>query len=411
MKSRDFCLFAALIVTGCSGGTHALPASSSGMTARPGAISPGFVRPAPMARTKILPSSVMRSVSPDQDFAGSGWTQVPGEATQAAAAPDGSLWVLAAQPSGADKYIWHYVNGTWTNIAGLASQLAPAPDGSLYVINSGGGTYHYAGGAWTALGGGAQAISVANDGSTYVISNAGAGSDHAIWKNSGGIWTLVGGAGNMLAANLDPGTYAVNGGVLGPYGLFVVNSAGSIYYTAGGGAYMQFPGAASAVAPSVGGVYVLGYPVNPSGNTIYYYDYKSAAWKAEPGSGVSMSANMQAVYVVSGSGAIYTTPLQQLSPALNPYTVEIDGVGSSAQATFTATAAGGGTVSIDSASTCLTNASTSGVATISPASAASGSTFTVTAVDAGSCTFLVHDAAGNTTTETVNIASTTITGQ
>lgn len=270
--------------------------------------SPAGVKAAPMARTRKLSSSAMRSVKPDADFSGSGWTQIPGSATQAAAAADGSLWVLSTEPSGnPDKYIWHYANGTWTNIPGLASQLAPAPDGSLYVINSGGGTYHYAGGSWTALGGGAQGITVASDGSTYVISNDGSG---AIWKNSAGNWSYIGGSGSLLAANPDPSTYSVQGGTVGPNGLFVINASGGIYYKNGSNPYVQFPGAASGVAPSFGGLYVLGYPAGTQGEPIFYYDYSAGTWKTEPGSGVSVSANAQAIYVVSAGGAIYTTPLK-----------------------------------------------------------------------------------------------------
>lgn len=283
-------------------------ASSPALPARTDVQSPANVKPAPMVITKRLPASAMRIVRPDEDFAGSTWTQIPGSATQVAASYDGSLWVLSTNPAGADKYIWHYANGTWTNIPGLAMQLAVAPDYSLYVINAGGGTYHYAGGTWTALGGGASAISIAADGSAYVVSNGGAGT---IWKNSGGMWTSIGGSAMTIGANWDPNSYAVNGGTVGPYGLFVLNSTGSLYYTTGNGQYLKFPGSASALAPSLGGLYALGYaPGTSNGKTIYYFDYTVGTWKTEPGSGVSMSANFLAAYVVSPSGAIYSTPLQ-----------------------------------------------------------------------------------------------------
>lgn len=370
-------------------------ASGPGLPATANTQSPANVKPAPMAATQRLPASAMRSVRPDTDFAGSTWTQIPGSATQAAAAPDGSLWVLSIDPAGADKYIWHYVNGTWTNIPGLATQLAPAPDGSLYVINSGGGTYRYASGAWTALGGGASAITVASDGSTYVISNSGSG---AIWKNTGGTWSFIGGSGTMLAANPDPATYRLNGGSVGPYGLFVVNSAGSIYYTTGTSPYLQFPGGASAVAPSIGGLYVLGYPASSSGNTIYYYDYTAGTWKAEPGWGVSMSANTQAVYVVSASGAIYTTPLQPPSGppmSASPATVNVMGTGSANMQLFVVSGGAGGYKA---------SGYDASVISVAP-DAFDPSQFDVTGIAAGSPTITITDAAGSTLSVPVTVTT------
>ncbi len=127
----------------------------------PQSISPALIAPAPMAKTAILPSSVM-NVRPPTAIQGLNWTQLPGSASALAAAPDGSLWALSIQPSGADKYIWHYSGGTWTNISGLAAYLAVAPNGTLYAVNSGGGTYSYSAGTWTALGGGASGITAAS---------------------------------------------------------------------------------------------------------------------------------------------------------------------------------------------------------------------------------------------------------
>ncbi len=108
------------------------------------------------------------------------WQQIPGSGAFAAAAQDGSLWVLSDQLAGADKFIWHYVSGVWTNIAGMASRLAVAPNGTLYAINSAGGAYVYnsSSGTFSSLGGGCSDLTVAKDGSLYVLSNGAApGSD------------------------------------------------------------------------------------------------------------------------------------------------------------------------------------------------------------------------------------------
>jgi len=261
-----------------------------------------------MAHTSILPPSVM-NVKPQSAVAGLNWTQLPGTATSAAAAADGSLWVLSDLPSGADKYIWHYVGGSWTNISGLASQIAVAPDGTLYAINSGGGTYSYNAGVWTALGGGASGITTAADGSFYVLSNGGTGPDRAIWHNVGGAWSQVPGSGVAIAGSFD-GSYTLPGGTISHGGLYIVNSQGSMYYENTGGSFVQLPANASLLAPTTaGGVYALGYPANADGNSIYYYDLNAPGWSVQSGAGVSLTSNAGQLYVIGASGAIYTSPV------------------------------------------------------------------------------------------------------
>lgn len=273
-----------------------------------------------MTRTVRLPSSAMRPpLRPDIQIQGLGWTQIPGTASQVAASPDSSLWVLSDQPAGPDKYIWHYVQGTWTNIPGLASQIAAGPNGYLYAVNSSGGTYIYNAGqanpAWSGLGGGARAVSVGQDGTVYVLSNGGGGPDYAIWQFSGGSWSQVPGSGVAIAGNWDWGVYLPNGVGVNPDGLYILNSQGSIYYENTDESFVQFPGSATAIAPiTAGGFFVLGYPPSPNGETIYYNDMGTqvqnpTGWHAQPGSGVGISTDGAHLYVVSSSGGIYSTPV------------------------------------------------------------------------------------------------------
>jgi virginiamycin B lyase len=287
----------------------------------PQSTSPGLIPPAPMAKTAILPSSVM-NVRPQAAIQGANWTPISGTASYAAAAPDGSLWVLSDQPSGGDKYIWHYVSGTWTNIAGLASRLAVAPDGTLYAINSGGGAWKYSGGTWSSLGGGCSDITIANDGSIYVLSNGNsAGSDQAIWHYTTS-WSQVPGAGVRIAGSWDPNTFAVSGGTVSAGGLYILNSIGSIYYENTSNSFVQLPGSASAIAPTtIGGVFVLGYPANTNGNNIYYYDLNSPGWTAQSGTGVSLSTDSTHLYVIGSTGGIYSSPVKTTSGTIVSYPV------------------------------------------------------------------------------------------
>jgi hypothetical protein len=309
-------VFLALFAAGCSshGGGGATPALPSAMTSMPQSVSPGSIVPPPMAQTPILPAGAMQSpadagAKPMSAIQGLSYSQVPGSASVASAAADGTLWVLSNAPAGADKYIWHYAGGTWTNISGLANHISAAPDGSLYASNSVGGAYHYVSGTWTALGGGVSDIAAASDNSLYVLSNgATAGTDQAIWHFTTG-WTQIPGSGVHISASFDVGTHEVPGGIIQPGGLYVVNSSGLIFYTPGNGSYIQFPGAAAAIAPSAGGIFALGYPSSGSGTPIYYYDLDNPGWASSGGSGVAITANATALYVIASSSAIFTTPL------------------------------------------------------------------------------------------------------
>jgi streptogramin lyase len=328
MSLRSF-LFSALALTvvlaGCSG-SRQMPQSGGVMLGTPKSVSPASISPAPMAHTAILPSSDM-SAKPRSAIQGANWTQIPGAASYAAAAPDGSLWVLSTAPSGADKYIWHYVSGTWTNISGLATRLSVAPNGTLYAINSGGGTYSYSGGTWTALGGGASDITAAADGSFYVLSNGNsAGSDQAIWHYTTS-WTQVAGSGVRIAASWDPNSFVLSNGTVSPGGLYILNSIGSIYYENANNSFVQLPGNASAIAPTtIGGVFVLGYPTNGSGNVIYYYDLNAQGWSAQSGAGVSISTDGAHLYAIGSSGGIFSTPVKSTSGTIVEYSLSKTGV-------------------------------------------------------------------------------------
>lgn len=327
MRRRHFafpvvCVTAALLLAACSGGGHAslpprAPTAGNMNTLMPKSVSPALVKPAPMASTVPLPASAMRSPrTTDTALQGLNWTQMTGSASQVVAAGDGSIWVLSDQPSGStDKYIWHFANNAWTNIPGMASRIAVTPGGNLYAVNSGGGTYLYntQTAQWTALGGGALDVTAAADGSTYVLSNAGSGPDYAIWHNEQGVWTQVPGAGVRLAASLDTGTYTA-GATLTPGGLYVINSAGSIYYHDPVNGWIGFPGAASDIAPtSYGGLFVLAYPNNSAGEQIYYFDLDNPQWQAQPGQAKSMSIAGGHLYVVASNGAIYSTNAQPVA--------------------------------------------------------------------------------------------------
>ncbi len=302
-----------LAMNGCGGrgaGTSAVPPRTEVPTAR--SVSPASIAVAPMARTPILPPSVMTSLKPAGEIQQLGWTQIPGGGIAVAASPDGSIWVLSSVGTGPDRAIWHYASGSWTNIPGAAMRLAAAPDNSLWVVNSIGGIYHYANGAWTAIAGGASDITVGADGSVYVISNQGGGPfGYGIWHYSGGSWTQMPGAGVRIAASWDTGTYT---GV-SPGGFWVTNAAEGIYYYNPGSGFAQVPGAAAALAPTKnGGLFVLGVPPSPQGDPIYYDDLSGGGWTQQPGAAVGIATDSVHVYVTGAAGGIYMANVRAQLP-------------------------------------------------------------------------------------------------
>ena len=314
MKPRVSLLLAlvsAAALAACSG--HSASVLPSKTTPQAHGISPALVPAAPMAKTAVLPASAMRSpANRSVDSVGRNWSLIPGTAMQVAAAPDGSLWALSDQPAGADKYIWHYSNGSWQNIPGLATQIAVNPlSGELYAINSGGGVWDYNNGTWTAFGGGASSIAADSSYYVYVVSNSGDGS---IWQYSvpNGPWNRIGGTGVSVWSTWDNNEAATlpNGSISSGPGVFILNSSGGIWYENAGGSpsFAQFPGAATAIAATTNaGLYVLSYPVSTAGQGIYYYNYFMPGWYQESGSGTDISSDGLNTYVVGGSGAIYET--------------------------------------------------------------------------------------------------------
>ncbi len=324
------CCIAALAA--CKGANSIVPASSSGTSGmsaiappmpltKPESVSPGSIMPAPMAQTSTLAASAM--VSPQgraktmETISSTSWTQVPGSASEVVASPDGSLWVLSNEPSGSNKYVWHYVNGSWTNITGEASQLAVSPSGGLYALNSSGGVYSWNGSSWNALAGGASSLTVAADGSLYVISNGGSG---AIWHYSNGTWTQLPGSGETVEANWDPNSYSTPGGTVSPNGFYVLNSSGYVYYGTSSGSYVAFTGQATALAPTIdGGFFALSYPANDSSGTpIWYYNLASPGWTEEGGAAIDISANDASLYVLSASDAIYESSISGSGRSAGP---------------------------------------------------------------------------------------------
>jgi len=314
--------------------------------------TPGDVHPPPMAKTTLLPPSVMKSKSPTVGVPTSQFTVIPGGGVQVVATAVnpgsfcpglesgfGTIYVISngTSPDGqGDNYIWEGDGqGNWCNLPGLATQLAVSSTGVLYAVNAVGAIYEWGGSSWTGIGGAASAITVGSDGSLYAASNANGSGDEPLFRYQGGTWTYLSGSGTAIVGNLDTNSYTTPGGNVGAGGFYVVTAEGYLYWAAAdGSSYIGLPGAVSAVAEaqiqtaggSGGGLYALGYPASAGGTPLYYYDLNTPGWVGEPGSGVSLAAvtnESQAtwastLYLIGGAGAIYSSPITAI-PTGSPH--------------------------------------------------------------------------------------------
>jgi hypothetical protein len=238
-----------------------------------------------------------------------GFTQIPGAASQVAASPDGSAWVLGnSGPANGDQGIYHLVNGTFVNVPGAARRIAVGPDNTPWVLNSAGGIYHLVNGVFTGIAGGASELSVGSDGSLYVISNAPPGPyGSGIYHYVNGTWTQLPGAAVRIAASWDTGSYNYN---VVPGGFYVINAQQSLFYWNPSSGFTQIPGAAIQLAPTTnGGLFALGLPNSPNGNPIYYNDLSTGTWTQQAGAGVAIAVNSSNVYVIGAAGGIYVSAM------------------------------------------------------------------------------------------------------
>jgi hypothetical protein len=122
--------------------------------------------------------------------------------------------------------------GQWMQMPGAATNATVAADGTLWVVNRGGVIYRWAGSDWT------QVVSPADIGAPKQIS---AGSASNVWlvTTSGAIFRWNGGGWTKVIGSLAQVSAAADGTVMG------VNAGGGVFKWRGGDDWTQWPGAPS----------------------------------------------------------------------------------------------------------------------------------------------------------------------
>jgi hypothetical protein len=250
------------------------------------------------------------------------WSRLPGRVSRLTVAFDGSLWALATEPPGPNKYLLHELNGQWSTLPGVTvSSIAVGTDGMLCAsIWPDGGIVAYDGKSWRSLGGrGLDAVIVAADGKLYALGQTSGTGDKNIWKYTGTGWQRQPGRGAQLTASFDPNTYTIPGlGTIAPNGYFVLTTEGETSYFSPGFGYVRLPGTAKSVAPVAGGFYELaelGLPQSARGARLFSFDYATAKFKPANGWGAGIAAGPSSsgactqLYVVTFDHAIWTAPI------------------------------------------------------------------------------------------------------
>jgi hypothetical protein len=260
------------------------------------------------------------------------WSRLPGRVSRLTVALDGSLWALATEPPGPNKYLLHYLNGQWSTLAGITvSSVAVGNNGMLYAsISPDGGIVAYDGKNWRSLGGrGLDAVIVAAHGKLYALGHPAGTGDKNIWKYTGTGWQRQPGMGAQLTASFDPNTYTIPGlGTIAPNGYFVLTAEGATSYFSPGVGYVRLPGAAKSIAPVTRGVYELTVPRSARGAQLFSFDYATAKFTPANGWGASLAAGPSTggacaqLYVVTFDHAIWTAPIScAVSPTIIDYLI------------------------------------------------------------------------------------------
>ena len=169
------------------------------------------------------------------------WTPDPGQATDVAIAPDGTVWAIGAEPAGApDKAILVSSPEGWKTLPGAAVRIGAGPNGRAAVVNSAGDVYTWEGGSWKRMPGAARDVAYGVDGTLVA-----AGKDGEVYRWSGNAWSKVEGDKALGAAG---GAHSL---AVGPRGeLWVVAAKGEILRHDGraGAPWKRIPGSAKDIA-------------------------------------------------------------------------------------------------------------------------------------------------------------------
>ena len=275
------------------------------------AVNPASILVPPM-HSAMSPTSAMSERRPQDAAYQSQWTQISGSATEAYAAPDGSIYALSDQSAygGSDRYIWRYVNGQWFNLPGSAVRLAVGRDGKLWAVNSAGGIYFYQNNTWIGIAGGANDITVGSDGQPYVISNTACNSyGCAIFKYTGSTWNELPGWAARVFANPDSKSYAYNGSVISG-GVYVINRQNQIFvYNPSINVWLSIAGGASPwLAPTEnGGIFALGTSLTAAGTRpIFYFDFITDTWTEFSGAASAISTDSVNLLAIGGEATEFS---------------------------------------------------------------------------------------------------------
>ncbi len=249
---------------------------------------------------------------------GSGWTHIPGNATDVGVGAHGTVWITGTENSRFGHVIYRWMEDRFARTDGQALRLDVGPWGTPWVANRGGDIYRWVHKHWERLPGGAVDVGVGADGSVFIIGNRKIESGgNGIYHWSGSSWDKYPGA----AVRIDVDTSGKP---------WVVNANGDIFRWTGM-AWVQLPGKATDISVGPLGAWVTGTDRVPGGHGIYRWDEAIHNWRRVPGGATEIS--------VGGSPAKVTAPLPTLRTG--SYVVDVKVAGTAYHTTWDLQVKGG----------------------------------------------------------------------
>jgi hypothetical protein len=135
-------------------------------------------------------------------WTGTGWQGVAGGASDIGIGANGTVWVI-----GTDGLTYRWNGSGWTYIPGAGVRIAVDPSGNAWVVNGNGAVFRYLNGSFqqVAPNGSATDIGVAPDGLAWII---GYSSEIKWW--TGQAWMQVPGAATAISADRGGSPWVAN---------------------------------------------------------------------------------------------------------------------------------------------------------------------------------------------------------
>ena len=210
------------------------------------------------------------------------WQEMPGNARDIGAGPDGSVWIVGMDRS---IYRWNQERFSWAEASGSkARRIDVAADETPWITNTDDDIFKFRGGNWQEMPGTARDIGIGDE--TVWIT----GSDKSIyrWNEESFDWGEVSGSGDEITVDDDGNPW-------------IINEKNDIFKYQGGN-WQEMPGAAIDIAAGPdGSVWIVG-----TNESIYKWSEDGFDWRQVSGTARRITVQDDGTpWIVNDSNDIY----------------------------------------------------------------------------------------------------------